>query len=337
MQKSDLGSDPSGDRQGPDRSAAGVFAFASVCGFVVRALCGCPTAPHSHFSSLVPKHAHPEHGGIRVTSWGYGVWGAVILVALVMGISYGAVHGWSHKLTPVVLYAPAPLPPINTTQQVVRTSGNNAARETKTSTPPAHAGASHSPAPNNASQTPSQTSPQVAQSQPPVTFLDRVVQENRGFPPDDRNRLSTELYECDQFIKQSQAVGYKLNAEFGKLSNDRQTRALATNVDSHVRFLQDLDTSAWDQYHGLQRFQDKWQYFLNQTEYVFGDNPFHAGEGLLVNAVEGMANALTSWSRISNRDQQDILNIEAQQQVDFEKNLRQFFDWGNGTHERIKH
>lgn len=185
-------------------------------------------------------------------------------------------------------------------------------------------------------QAPSQTPPQAAQSSPPATFLDRVVQENRGLTPDDRNRLSTEFYECDQFIKQSQVVAYKLNAEFGKLNNDRQSGALAKNVEDHIKLLRDLDTPAWDQYHGLQHLQEKWQYFPDQTEYVFGDNPFNAGVGLLVNAVEGMANSLTSWSKISNRDQQDILNIEAQQQAEFEKYLRQFFDWANGTLQRIK-
>jgi hypothetical protein len=189
---------------------------------------------------------------------------------------------------------------------------------------------------NTASQNPSQKSPQVAQSPRPTTFLDRVVQENRGLTPDDRNRLSTEFYECDQFIRQSQAVGYKLNEEFGKLSNDRQSGALAKNVDDHIKFLRDLDTSAWDQFHGLQHFQAKWQYFPDQTEYVFGDNPFNAGEALLINAAEGMANALTSWSKISNRDQKEILNIEAQQQVDFEKNLRQFFDWANVSLQRVR-
>jgi hypothetical protein len=178
--------------------------------------------------------------------------------------------------------------------------------------------------------------PQASESAPPATFLDRVVRENRGLTPDDRNRLSTELYECDQFIKQSQAVGYELNSELGKLTNDRQSGALAKNVDDHIKLLRDLDTPAWNQYHGLQHFQEKWQYFPDQTEYVFGENPFNAGEGLLLNAVEGMANSLISWSKISNRDQREILNIEAQQQADFEKDLRQFFDWVNLTLQRIK-
>lgn len=285
---------------------------------------------------LFRERAHPEYGGIRYTHWGYGVWGASILLALVAGITYGASHGWLRKLPPVVLQVPAPTTPTITSLQVVSPPQTGAARETKAPKPLSQTGASKAPTPNTAGQTPFQTLPQVAQSSPPATFLDRVVQENRGLTPDDRNRLSTELYECDQFIKQSQMVGNKLNAEFGKLSNDRQSGALAKNVDDHIKFLRDLDTSTWNQYHGLQHLQDKWQYFPDQTEYVFGDNPFNAGEGLLVNAVEGMASSLTSWSKISNRDQQEILNIEAQQQVDFEKVLRQFFDWANGTLQRIK-
>jgi hypothetical protein len=204
----------------------------------------------------------------------------------------------------------------------------------KTSSFPPSVNASQSPSARR--QTPSPTPPQVAQSGPPATFLDRVVQENRSLTRDDRNRLSTELYECDQFIKQSQAVGYKLNQEFGKLNNDQQSGALAKNVDEHIKALRDLGIPAMDQYHGLQRLQEKWQYFPNQTEYVFGDNPYNEGLGLLANATEGMANALTSWSKIANRDQRDILNIEAQQQVDFEKNLRQFFDWANVSLPRIR-
>ena len=184
--------------------------------------------------------------------------------------------------------------------------------------------------------------PQIVQSQPqtaPATFLDRIVLENRGLTPDDRNRLSTELYECDQFLKQSRENGYKLNTEFGKLSNDRQSGALAKNVDDHIKFLQELDKPAWDQYHGLQKLQAKWEYFPDQTAYVFSGSSgdaFNAGIGLLVNVVEGTTGALTSWSKISNRDQKDVLNIEAQQQADYEKGLRQFFDWVNTSLQRIK-
>jgi hypothetical protein len=304
----------------------------------VGLLFGVVALRHLVHTSLIlfRERAHPVHGGLRYTHWWYGVWGASILLALVAGVAYGSFHGWLRRLPPVVLQVPAPAVPRIATPQVAGSSQTDAARKTKIPKPSPTTGASVTPAPNAMGHAPSQASPQAAQAPPPATFLDRVVRENRGLTTDDRNRLSTELYECDQFIKQGQAVGYKLNTEFGKLSNDRQSGALAKNVDDHIKFFRDLDTSAWSQYHGLQHLQEKWQYFPDQTEYVFGDNPFNAGEGMLVNIAEGMAGSLTSWSKISNRDQQDILNIEAQQQVDFEKDLRQFFDWANGTLQRIK-
>lgn len=301
-------------------------------------LYGLITLWHLLHTSLIlfRERAHPEYGGIRYTPWGYGVWGAAIVLSLMTATAYGGFYEWIRKLPPVVLNIPAPAAPIIRPQQAVSSSRSNAIHENKTLKPVAQTGESKMRAPSTTEQTSSEVPPQVAQSPSPATFLDRVVQENRALTPDDRNRFSTELYECDQYIKQSQAVGYKLNVEFGKLGSDRASGTLAKNVDDHIKLLRRLDAPAWDQYHGLQNFQSKWQYFSDQTEYLFGDNPFNAGVGLLVNSTEGMANALTSWSKISNRDQREILNIEAQQQVEYETNLGQFFKWTNDTLERLK-
>jgi hypothetical protein len=285
---------------------------------------------------LFRERAHPEYGGIRHTSWGYGVWGAGILLGLAVALPYGVFHEWLRKQPPVVLKVPAPPPPIVTT--VIGPPDGNSVLKDKPPTPPSATSATTAGIPPQTPQI-AQSQPQSAPSPTPATFLDRIVRENRGLTPDDRNRLSTELYEWDQFLKQSQEDGYKLNTEFGKLSSDRQSGALAKNVDDHIKFLQDLDKPAWDQYHGLQKLQAKWEYFPDQTDYVFSGSSgdaFNAGVGLLVNVVEGMSGALTSWSKISNRDQKDILNIEAQQQVDYEKGLRQFFDWANTSLQRIK-
>lgn len=304
----------------------------------IALLFGVIALRHMVHTSLIlfRERAHPEYGGIRYTHWGYGVWGAGILLGLALAASYGAFDVWTRKPPSVVFEMPAPLTPtINA--PVTGPGGGGAASQARSARPTAPISVPAAATPKDtAGQRPIQTPPQTAQSPPPATFLDRVVQENRALTPDDRNRLSTELYEADQFVEQSRAVGYKLNAEFGRLGNERQSGALAKDVDDHIKLLRDLDTPAWDQYHGLQRFQDKWKYFPDQTAYIFGDNPFNAGEGLLINTEEGMANSLTWWSKISNRDQRDILNIEAQPLEDFEKQLRQFFDWAQGTMERIK-
>ena len=230
-----------------------------------------------HTSLILFERAHPEYGGIRYTHWGYGAWGAGILLGLALAVSYGAFNVWTRKLPSVVFEMPAPATPtINA--PVTGPDDSGAASQAKSARPSAQISVPAAATPKDtAGQTPNQTPPQTAQSPPPATFLDRVVQENRALTPDDRNRLSTELYEGDQFIEQSRAVGYKLNSEFGKLGNERQSGALAKDVDDHIKLLRDLDTPAWDQYHGLQRFQDKWKYFPDQTQYIFGDDPFNAG------------------------------------------------------------
>jgi hypothetical protein len=282
---------------------------------------------------LFSERAHPEYGGLQYTNSWHGAWGAAVFLAMIVSVGYAALPDWLRDSQPIVLRVPTPA--VIPTAPMPSPPQNDGGRDAKPSKQSSRAATRPVP---NASQAPSQATSPPIQTQQPVTFLDRIVQENRGLTPDDRNRLSNELYECDQFIKQSQDVGYKLNSEFGKLNNDRQSGALSKNVDEHIKILRDLSTSAMDRYHGLQHFQQKWQYFPNQTEYVFGGNPFNEGVGLLGNATEGMATSLTRWSKIPqpSRDQQDILNIEAQQQVDCEKYLRQFFDWASLTLQRVK-
>lgn len=318
-----------GDRSLVEGAVLGVEAVVVVFGMTaLRHLA------HTSFI-LFRERAHPESGGISETHWGYSVWGGVILLAMTIAIAYGISHSWMRK-APIVLNIPAPSVPIFPPSSMVSATPNVAPHEATRSKPSAASNPLRPSIPYTASQTPPQASGQAAQSPPPATFLDRVVQENRGLTPDDRNRLSTELYECDQFIKETRAVAYKVDVEFGKLSNDRQSGALARNVEEHIKVLRDLDAPEWERYHGLEHFQEKWRYFSDQTEYILGDNAYNVGVGALLNATEGMANSLTSWSRIANRDQQDILSIEAQQQVNFEKNLRQFFDWASLTLQRVK-
>jgi len=285
---------------------------------------------------LYRERAHPEFCGMRHTHWGYGVLGAATFLAMFAGTGYMVLHNSFRNPGTVVLRVPAPGPPSIAPSLPNAPPQSNGAKDSTIRNSPTRAAAPQQSGHNTPTQAPAQTTSPATESQQPQTFLDRVVRENRGLTPDDRNRLSTELYECDQFIKQSQAVGYKLNMEFGKLSSDRQSGALSKNVEDHIKGLRDLAAAASERYHGLQHFQDKWQYFPNQTQYVFGDNPFNAGIGLLVNATDGMASSLTDWSKIANRDQQNILNIEAQQQLDFEKTLRQFFDWASVSLQRVK-
>src|ERR1700741_1194151 len=87
-----------------------VLQGASLTVEAIGLLFGVVALRHLVHTSLIlfRERAHPEYGGIRYTHWGYGVWGASVLLALVAGIGYGASQGWLRKLPPVVLQVPAP-------------------------------------------------------------------------------------------------------------------------------------------------------------------------------------------------------------------------------------
>jgi hypothetical protein len=307
-----------------------------------------------HFFStslvLFRERTHPESGGIRPTPAKYGFWGATILLALIAAIVYGTLSASLGKVPPLVVKIAAPSAPSLASPEPMKHPDNPPASiEAPKSARP---GASQTPTPS-AVQTPASSPsdpPAIVQTAPspapaptflstdpdPATYLGRVVRENRGLTPSDRDRLSNELSACNDFIKQSQAAGYKVSNELAAISRERQSADLVKTVDNHIKTLHDLSLAAHDQqYAGLQRFQAKWTYFPDQTEYVLGDNPFNAGEGLLLNAIDGMVTELGRFSKAHNLDQQEMRDLEGDQQNVYEKQLRQFFEWASVTLARI--
>ena len=280
---------------------------------------------------LFRERDHPDHGGIRQTPERYGVWGGAILLAFVLAVGYGVFRVWNHRQPPIVFRVPAPSVPTIIVTQAVADSG------TKPAVKQANAPSSTVKATEPVTLRQNPVSPQVSAA-PPATFFDRIVQENRALTQDDRNRLSTELYDGNQLVKQAETFALQIRDEFNALGKDRQSGALARNVADHIKTLQNLSRLSRDQYNATTRFQQKWQYFSDQTEYIFGDSPGDSvavAMDALTNASQGMANSLTDWSKISNRDQSAVLNIEAREQNDFENYLRQFTNWANMTHQRI--
>jgi hypothetical protein len=272
---------------------------------------------------LFRERYHPETGGIRVVGAGYGVLGIVLLFAMLCGsglITYGLLL----RRTPdFVVNFPVPKQPI-IEQNTDRTKSEHDNPTPKNSPPQ-----TGTPQPNQPNPTVQTPPPQNAQQPPPVTWLDRMVQENRGLTSFDREKLSQDLYAADKLLKQTQAVGYKVSTEFTKISNDRQSAALAKNVEEHIKALKDLEPAATDQYNALMKFQTDSQYFEHQTEYIFGDNPFNGGVSLMQNALAGLTADLTRWSEISNRDKPEILLLAGDFEVPYQEKLGAFLKWAN--------
>jgi len=284
---------------------------------------------------LFCERGHPDHGGIRPIPGRYGVWGAGILLAFVVAVGYGAFRAWDQRQPAIVSRVPAPTAPdITVTQAVSESAAKPAPKQRNGSGSAARVVPPVTPRQN----TPQSQSPTQVSAPLPATFLDRVVQENRALTQDDRNRFSTELYDGDQLVKQAETFSLQIRDEFNRLTRDRQSGALATNVTDHIKTLQNLSKLSRDQYSAGTAFQQKWQYFSDQTEYILGDDrgdSVAAAMDSLTNASQGMANSLGDWAKISNKDQPAVLNIEAQQQSDCENYLQQFTKWASVTHQRI--
>ena len=313
-----------------DRSASDAAVLGLEASFVAFALIA--VVHLGHVSLLFHRERyHPENGGIELVSDGYGVWGVVLLVSMIAFTGYETYNALLRRTDTIKISMPTPAaPPV---QQVGPPPARDTGRDTKTPNRSVQSSPSQPATPNQQTQTPTQVSPQS--QAPPATYLDRVVQKNRGLTPADRNRLSDVLYSADKFLKQCQGLGYKVNSEFGLLNRDRQSGALAKNVNDHIKSFKDLDVVGWEQYHALQKFQSDNQYFSEQTEYIFGDNPFNAGLGLTLNIIEGMSGRLSDRSEIQNREQPKVLELVGSFQSEYETQLNQFFQRANISLQRI--
>jgi uncharacterized caspase-like protein len=178
-----------------------------------------------------------------------------------------------------------------------------------------------------------QASPNVGQQQGPQTQLQRLLETDKGLTAGDRDRLSNAIFEYSQFLEEGLSLGGELNVEFGKIAQDQKSGALATSFDSHIRTLKDISTSAWAYSKTFRQIRDKWKYYSEQTDYIFGDNPDNLGPNALINASEGFANYLGYWSKIANKEQPDVLTLVAIQQNVYQDN--RYFYWIQGCQQRL--
>lgn len=280
------------------------------------------------------ERLHPEAGGQRIVNWMFGLFGAAVLLVIVVAASYRFVKPWAFQLANVTIVAPpppviAPPPSQNAADSSGGANSGTAAQATR----------SQSKLPVVVAQPPVQlTPPPSAQSNPaaiPQTQLDRLIQTDRNLTAGDRDRLSDAIFEYAKFLDSGMDLGYKVNSEFGKISQDRSNGSIAKNFDDHIKILQDIGASGLIYSKSFTQIRDKWKYYPEQTDYIFGDSPDNMGPNTLINTAQGFANYLGTWSKIVNKDQQDMLNLVAIQQNDYTESLTRFFHWVQGCQQRL--
>jgi hypothetical protein len=181
-----------------------------------------------------------------------------------------------------------------------------------------------------------QSSVQASQGGGAQTFLERVTQINRNLAKGDRDRLADAFFEYAQFLNQGRALYYKANSEGSQIQHGWQDGSIGKDFETHITKLREIDTAAWAYSKAFVQIREKWKYYQDQTNYIFGDNPDNLGPNKLINAVEAYANYLDRWGKIQNKDQHDVLLLLADEQNNFNDFLNAFMHWIQGCEPRLE-
>jgi hypothetical protein len=134
-------------------------------------------------------------------------------------------------------------------------------------------------------------------------------------------------------LDSGQALGGKVYTELGKINKDQQSGALATNVDEHIKTLHEIKPLGLAYYKSLEQAIDKWKYYGDQTDYIFGDNPYNLGPNAVLNATEGFADFLSDWSRAANR--KEILPLVSSGATEANEYMKRYSQWLQGSRQRL--
>jgi hypothetical protein len=178
------------------------------------------------------------------------------------------------------------------------------------------------------------TPPQSTNPALPQTPLEKLTLMNRNYSKDDRDRLAQAFYEFSQSLDHGRNLMSLLNVEHGAISTEGAN--IANNYQSHITKLREIAPLTKQYAKEFMELRNKWNYYREQTEYVFGDNPDNLGPGSLTNGAEGLANYLESWGSIPNKNNDNVLNLLATSKNDCYSRILTFSNWYYGCKARLE-
>jgi hypothetical protein len=134
--------------------------------------------------------------------------------------------------------------------------------------------------------------PEILPPIQPATQLDRLIAINGRMTTTDREQFAAALHDFSQALDQANIVWGRINQERGKLNQGLQTGSIASELESDKATLRQISSSAKDLAKAFPQVREKWKYYAEQIDYIFGDNPDNEGPNAIINAAEGYANYL---------------------------------------------
>jgi hypothetical protein len=178
------------------------------------------------------------------------------------------------------------------------------------------------------------TPPQSTNLALPQTQLERLALINKNYSKSDRDRLAAAFYEFSQSLDHGRNLMSLLNVEHGAINTEGAN--IANNYQSHITKLREIAPQTKQYAKDFMELRNKWNYYREQTEYVFGDNPDNLGPGSLTNGAEGLANYLESWGAIPNKNNDNVLNLLATSKNECYARILTFSNWYYGCKARLE-
>lgn len=265
-------------------------------------------------------HEQVHRQGWPQVHWKFGVLGFVLLISLVSAVAYRLIKPWLYSLPNITIILPVPPPQENSAQpQPVqnRPTSQSPKTTTRLATP----------------QTAQPINPAPSFNLLPQTQLDRVLLLNRNLAKPDRDRLAEALYEFSQSLEHGLSLMYRLNSE---CNLNAENTNIAKDYQSRITKLREISPLTAQYAKDFLALRTKYEYYREQTEYVFGDNPDNLGPNSLTNGAEGFANYLERWSAIPNKDNKDVLSLLSEGKNDCNTRIMAFSNWYQGCKARLE-
>jgi hypothetical protein len=253
---------------------------------------------------------------------GFGIFGVAVLVGLLAGGFFLVGYLRAVPLPPVVkILAPPPPMPLAPAQEQSQSRTRGDSPQTR----------------------PAQTSPSLLvrqsvtqPSQVPQTQLERLAVLNKDLPRGDRDRLANAFYDFAQSLGQGQNLMYKGFNEAAAIN--QENAGIAKDVQSHVTTLRAMEQLALQYGKDFMALRTKWNYYPQEGEFIFGDNPDNLGPNTLANAFHSYADYLENWGGAlqSNRDSAQAINLLSDAKNKFPSELSDFSKWNQGRKTRLE-
>jgi hypothetical protein len=172
---------------------------------------------------------------------------------------------------------------------------------------------------------PFQARPAQPRTQIPQTPYERMLAINKNLSQSDRNRLSDALYEFSRSLEEGRTISYKAYVVIGAIQNEHA--GIAKDYQSRITTLREIAVLSKQYAKDFMALRYKWDYYHQQAEYVFGDNPDNLGPNSITNAVEGLANQLERWGAVQNKNDQNVLYLLQPAENEFNQYLGTFSKW----------